>query len=171
MKFYKILYQINHKTPPFYRQVYLNDYIVGKNNYSFAILYSPQSYNDWLLDDEIFQIFIDSTIKQLVVSNYKFLRILMIIEKLDLNLVDCKFKGVNLDELLEYEQFNINKVMDLLEYEDYELMNVTFRTKRQNVITLKSNGVLGIDEGMSEEEMYNIKRLIEFVSFGPVAVL
>ncbi|WP_096271663.1 hypothetical protein [Paucisalibacillus globulus] len=101
MKYLKILYQSNDKTPPFYKQVFLKNYIVGENGYSYAIQYSPQSYNSWLSDEKIFRVFVDSTVKQLIINNYKFLHLIYIQDKLNLTLVDCDFKNIDTDDLLE----------------------------------------------------------------------
>ena len=42
MNFYKILFQPNDKKT-FYKQISLNNVIVGENGYSYGIQYSPQS--------------------------------------------------------------------------------------------------------------------------------
>ncbi|SDJ77820.1 TetR family transcriptional regulator [Salimicrobium halophilum] len=171
MAFYKILYQPNDKNPPFYKQVSLKKIIVGENSYSFAVPYSPQSFSTWLMNDEIYRIILDSTVKQLIMSNHKFLDLILNQDYFDLDLVDCDFENVNVDNLLEGEEFSAEMIITLLQDEDYQMVKLYFRTKSHHMITLKSNGVLGIDTELREEEIVNIKKLISFVSFGPVMLV
>ncbi|WP_096271661.1 TetR family transcriptional regulator [Paucisalibacillus globulus] len=106
--------------------------------------------------------------KQLIINNYKFLHLIYIQDKLNLTLVDCDFKNIDTDDLLEGEKFNSDSIIKLIEDQEYRIMKLYFRTKNHHMVTLKSNGVLGIDSGLSEEERIDIKKLIDFISFGPV---
>lgn len=166
MKFFKILYQMNTKKLPLHKQLYLKDFIIGHSNYSFAIKYSPQSYNQWLSKDDIFRVFIDSTIKQLDISNYKYSEVLKGLENLQLRLVDCEFKNIEIGELLEGEEFALDFIIDILQSEEYELKKVIFRTNLQRMVSLRSNGVLEIDDNMTEAEIQDIKTIIDLLSFG-----
>ncbi|GAA5417412.1 hypothetical protein Pryu01_02475 [Paraliobacillus ryukyuensis] len=167
MKYFKILFQPNEKNPPFYKQVFLKDCIVSKKGYSFAIPYSPQDFNAFLMDDQIYNIFVYSTVKQLMLSNHKYLNLILMQDRFNLSLVDCKFKNYEIEDLLEGEEFNLESIEALLQNQDYEIMQLFFRSKGNHMVTLKSNGVLGIDSGLSEEEYIDVKKLIEFISFGP----
>lgn len=167
MKYYKILFQPSEKHPPFYKQVFLQNCIASKKGYSFAVPYSPQDFNDFLMDDQIFRIFQDSTVKQLIMSNHKFLNLIIQQKKFNLSLIDCTFKDYEIDDLLEGEEFNSESIIALIEAQEYQVVQLYFRSKENHMITLKSNGVLGIDSGLSEEETIDIKNLIEFISFGP----
>lgn len=170
MKFLKILYQPNNKKPPFNKQIYLEDCLVGSKGYSFAIPYSPQTFNNWLADNKTFRIFVDSTVKQLIMNNHKFQVLINMQDKFNLSLVDCDFKSFDTEDLLDGEKFSSASINSLLEYQEYQIRQVYFRTKSSHMITLKSNGVLGIDDELFSEDLVDIKNLIDFISFGPVIV-
>lgn len=88
MNFYKILFQSSKKTIP-YKQLSLdNTALIGKNGYSFGIQYSPESYNTWLMDEKIFEIFVHSSVKQLIMTNYKFLYLINRQDEFNLNIVE-----------------------------------------------------------------------------------
>ncbi|HDR3890151.1 TPA: TetR family transcriptional regulator [Bacillus cereus] len=167
MNFFKILFQPNDKKKPFYKQISLNNVIVGENGYSYGIQYLPQSFNDWLMDDNIYKIFLDSTVKQLIMSNRKFLDLIKEQDRLNLTLVDCKFKNIDIDDVLDGEKFDSEILKSIIEDYEYQIMQVYFRTKNRHMVTLKSNGVLGIDDDLSENEINDIKKLIDFLGFGP----
>lgn len=171
MDFFKILFQPNDKKKPFYKQISLNNVIVGENGYSYGIQYSPQSFNAWLMDDNIYKIFLDSTVKQLMMSNHKFLDLITEQERLNLTLVDCEFKNIDIDDVLDGEEFDLEILKSIIEDDEYQVMQVYFRTKNRHMVTLKSNGVLGIDDDISENEKDDIKKLIDFLGFGPVMLV
>lgn len=171
MIFLKILFQPNVKKKPLYEQIFLKNYIVGESGYSFAIPYSPQSFNTWLMDDQIFRIFIDSTVKQLMLSNHKFLKLINMQGRFNLTLVDCKIKDTDIHDLLEGEDLNSEIIEEVIQENEYSIMQLHFRTQNHYMVTLKSNGVLGIDTELSKEEIMNIKELIDFISFGPVMLV
>ncbi|MDQ4484943.1 TetR family transcriptional regulator [Bacillus cereus] len=171
MNFFKILFQPNDKKKPFYKQISLNNVIVGENGYSYGIQYSPQSFNDWLMDDNIYKIFLESTVKQLIMSNHKFLDLITAQKRLNLTLVDCEFKNIDIEDVLDGEEFDSELLKSVIEDFEYPIMKVYFRTKNRHMVTLKSNGVLGIDDDLSENELDDIKKLIDFLGFGPVMLV
>lgn len=172
MIFFKILFQPSNKFVPLYEQIMLENAIIGENGYSFGIQYSPQTYNDWLMKEEVFKVFVDSSVKQLIMSNYKFSALIERQNLFNLNLVDCKVKNIDIDELLEGEEFN-SELLNVIvkENEEYEIMQVYFRSENQHMVTLKSNGVLGVDGDLTENEIDDIKRLIDFLGLGPLVLV
>ncbi|MGN7312678.1 TetR family transcriptional regulator [Alkalicoccobacillus gibsonii] len=165
MDFFKILYQVNSRNLPFYKQVYLKDCIVGKTGYSYAIPYNPQSFNNWLLDEQTFKIVVKSTVKQLLMSNYKFQEIITNQDDFNLRLVDHKFKSIGIGQILDDLPYS-ESIVDILEDQNYQMSQLYFRTKNQYMLTVKSNGVLGVDDELSEEEVNDLRGLIDFISFG-----
>jgi len=172
MNFYKILFQSSKKTIPLHKQLSLdNTALIGKNEYSVGIQYSPESYNKWLMDEKIFGIFVHSSVKQLIMTNYKFLYLINKQEEFNLNIVDCKLRNIDIDYLLQGE--NIDPVIfnTIMENSEHQIVQVYFRSKEKHMITLKSNGVLGIDNELSDDEINDIKKLIDFLGFGPAVLV
>ncbi|MFD3447138.1 hypothetical protein ACFDTO_21305 [Microbacteriaceae bacterium 4G12] len=172
MNFYKILFQTSKKTIPLHKQVSLgNAVLIGENGYSFGIQYSPESYNTWLMDEKIFEIFVHSSVKQLIMTNYKFLYLINRQGEFNLNIVDCKLENFDIDHLLQGEKIDPEILNTIMENQEYQILQVYFRSKDKHMITLKSNGVLGIDSGLSDDEINDIKKLIDFLAFGPVVLV
>ncbi|MEK4082142.1 TetR family transcriptional regulator [Solibacillus sp. FSL K6-1126] len=172
MNFYKILFQPSKKTIPLHKQLSLDSTVlIGKNEYSFGIQYSPESYNSWLMDEKIFGVFVQNSIKQLLMTNYKFLNLINRQDEFNLKVVDCKLENTDIDYFLQGEKINPETLNFILEDTDYRILQVYFRSRDRHMITLKSNGVLGIDNGLSEEEISDIKKLIDFLGFGPVVLV
>lgn len=171
MKFFKILFQSSKKTIPLYKQVSMDNTLIGVNGYSFGVQYNPESYNTWLMDDNIFKIFVHSSVKQLIMTNHKFLSLIAMQDKFNLNIVDCKLKNIELDYLLHGEKINSEILISAMENQEYQIKEVYFRSKDKHLITLKSNGVLGIDSGLSENDVKDIKKLVDYLSFGPMVIV
>ncbi|MBT2261875.1 TetR family transcriptional regulator [Bacillus safensis] len=171
MNYFKILFQPNDKKKPFHKQLFLDNVIVGENGYSCGVRYSPKSFNDWLMNDNIYKVFLDSTVKQLIMSNQRFLDLIEEQGRLNLTLVDCKFKNIDIDDVLDGEEFDSELLKSVIDSYEYEIMQVYLRTKNRHMVTLKANGVLGIDSDLSEDEVNDIKKLIDFLGFGPVMLV
>lgn len=173
MNFYKILFQSSKKTTPLHKQLSLNNTtLVGENGYSFGIQYSPESYNSWLMDEKIFEIFVHSSVKQLIMTNYKFLNLINRQDEFNLNIVDCKLeKNIDIDYFLQGEKIEPETLNIIMENHEFQILQVYFRSKDKHMITLKSNGVLGVDSELSEDEMNDIKKLIDFLGFGPAVLV
>lgn len=171
MNFFKILFQPRQKTIPLHKQVTLENALIGENGYSFGIQYSPESYNAWLMDEEIFGIFVRSSVKQLIMTNYKFLYLINRQDLFNLSLVDCKFENGDIYELLQGEELEPEILNSIIENQEYRIIQVFFRSKDKHMVSLKSNGVLGVDSGLSDDEIKDIKRLIDFLGFGPVVLV
>ncbi|MBR0622133.1 TetR family transcriptional regulator [Bacillus pumilus] len=144
---------------------------MGENGYSCGVQYSPKSFNDWLMNDNIYKVFLDSTVKQLMMSNQRFLDLIEEQGRLNLNLVDCKLKNIDIDDVLDGEELDSEILRSVIDSYEYQVMQVYFRTKNRHMVTLKANGVLGIDNDLSENEMKDVKKLIDFLGFGPVMLV
>lgn len=173
MNFYKILFQSSKKTIPLYKQISLNNTaLIGNNGYSFGVQYSPESYNTWLMDEKIFEIFVHSAVKQLIMTNYKFLNLINRQDEFGLNMVDCKLENnIDIDYFLQGEKLDSETLNIVMENQEHQILQVYFRSKDKHLVTLKSNGVLGIDSELSEEEINDIKKLIDFLGFGPAVLV
>ncbi|GIN96918.1 hypothetical protein J6TS1_27880 [Siminovitchia terrae] len=171
MNFFKILFQSSKKAIPLHKQVSLDNALVGENGYSYGIQYSPEIYNTWLMDEKIFEIFVQSSVKQLIMTNHKFLYLIKIQDTFNLNIVDCKLENIDIDDLLQGEEIDSEILNDIIEDSELEIKQVYFRSKDKHMVTLKSNGVLGIDSGLSAGEVNDIKKLIDFLGFGPVMLV
>lgn len=170
MNFFKILFQSGKSAMPLYEQIFVGNALIGKNGYSFGIQYSPESYNNWLLEEKIFEIFIQSVVKQLLMTNYKFLSLANRQDSFHLNLVDCKLKNIDIEYLLQGEDISPEILSIILKDQEYQIMQMYFRSRDKHMITLKSNGVLGIDNDLNEDEVNDIKKLIDFLVSGPVVL-
>ncbi len=173
MNFYKILFQSSKKTTNLHKQLSLNNTaLVGKNGYSFGIQYSPESYNTWLMDEKIFEIFVHSSVKQLMMTNYKFLNLINKQDEFNLNIVDCKLENnIDIDNFLQGEKIDPEILNIIINNHELQILQVYFRSKDKHMITLKSNGVLGVDSELSEDEINDIKKLIDFLGFGPAVLV
>lgn len=111
MNFYKILFQSSKKTIPLHKQLSLeNTVLIGKNEYSFRIQYSPESYNSWLMDEKIFGVFIQSSVKQLLMTNYKFLNLIKRQDEFNLKVVDCKLENIDISRLFNVKGGDVQEI-------------------------------------------------------------
>ncbi|MCM3763066.1 hypothetical protein M3212_20275 [Alkalihalobacillus oceani] len=80
-------------------------------------------------------------------------------------------KNIDIDYLLQGEKIDPEILNTIMENQEYQILQVYFRSKDKHMITLKSNGVLGIDSEMSDDEINDIKKLIDFLGFGPAVLV
>lgn len=170
MDFYKILKA--EKSNINFLFNYLNllecKYINGKCINSFAIKYSPESYNALLNDDKLFNIFQDCSVQQLFVTNQKYLAISKYNDFFDFELRDCKFDEDDgdyfLEELGEVSLEDIEYLTDNYHFKIKQIVYITKESKRQ--IILQKNGVIGIDNGLNDIEYDNVLKFIDTLNLG-----
>lgn len=167
MEFYKILYQAEKKNRP-RSPLNQSDIVFGTNQNAFGIRYSPEKYNKLLNDEEVFSFFIENSIKQLLMTNFKFITLINFRSEFQLELIDFKCKNeVDYSDFLK-EDLELNYLGDWIDNYDLEISQVYFRLNNAYLISIKSNGVLGFDSAAYDCENYCIEKLISFLGFGPV---
>lgn len=167
MDFYKILRQQDNIKAPFYKLLEANSYILGNEPSSFAIRYNPEAYNNWLRDEVIFQKYLESSIKQLFVTNQKFITILKNEESFGLELVNCKFDEGPIDNLLyEDVELSVEVIERLLRQKDYRISETVCVTREGNQIRLQKNGVIGVDANLNKDERLNLMSLMDTLNCG-----
>lgn len=167
MDFYKILRQQDNIQAPFYKLLEANSYILGNEPSSFAIRYNPEAYNNLLRDEVIFQNYSKASIKQLLVTNQKFITILKNEDFFGLELVNCEFDEGTIDSLLyEDEELSVEVIEELLRRNDYRISETVCVTREGNQIRLQKNGVIGVDENLNNDEYSNIMNLMDTLNCG-----
>ena len=167
MDFYKILRQQDNIQAPFYKLLEANSYILGNEPSSFAIRDNPEAYNNLLRDEVIFQNYSKASIKQLLVTNQKFITILKNEDFFGLELVNCKFDEGTIDSLLyEDEELSVEVIEELLRRNDYRISETVCVTREGNQIRLQKNGVIGVDENLNNDEYSNIMNLMDTLNCG-----
>ncbi|MCT4462997.1 hypothetical protein EFO40_05845 [Lactococcus cremoris] len=167
MDFYKILRQQDNIKAPFYKLLEANSYILGNEPSSFAIRYNPEAYNNFLRDEVIFQNYLKSSIKQLFVTNQKFITILKNEDFFDLELVNCIFDEGTIDSFLyEDEELSVEVIEELLRRNDYRISEAVCVTREGKQIRLQKNGVIGFDENLNKDEHSNLMNLMDTLNCG-----
>lgn len=167
---YKIIYQKNKTKKNIYKKLNLEDVIVGNIKNSAGVFYTPTCYNKWIDQEEVLKIFKDYDVIQTIVSNEKFKGILKAHKRFNLTITDCEFYGLNsdeLEELLGYEDIDDYTLCELLKREEYKLKKVIFRTKSKSELFVSRNGIIGINEWTKNNDIEDIKLLIDFINIGP----
>ncbi|MDT0050112.1 hypothetical protein QJV38_11915 [Listeria cossartiae subsp. cayugensis] len=171
MLFYKVVLQQNLNSKPLYEKLNRKDFLIGKKNNSFAIPYSPEEFNRWLNQNNIFVFFMRDSIIQALLTNSKFSIIISVSESLKLKLIDCQFENLELDEILEGEDFSVEVIENILCNADYKLNKVTFRSENNQIIAIKRNGVLELDNLILENEFRVVQAVLDLLNFGPEVVI
>lgn len=170
MEFYKILKQKSVKKESFCnmldRQKTL--YITGNYPNSFAIKYSPDTFNDLLNDSSIFREYNSKSIQQLFVTNQKFLAILKREDFFRMSIEKCLFvEDSHSIYLEEYDELSWETVEDVVDRYEFKIKEVSFVTKdSKRKIILQKSGVIGIDSGLTEPEKFRLLKLIDTLNFG-----
>lgn len=168
MNFYKILRQQNKKESAFYETLDKNNYIVGNFAPSFAVKYTPETYNSLLANDNVFNEYSKKGIKQLFVTNQKFIAIMKKEKLFNLKAIDCKFVEGSIDDFLDEDEFELSETIEYLVDEfEYTVKEITYITEKSNkYCILQKNGVIGFDSGLSTSEYSDILKLIDTLNLG-----
>lgn len=172
MKFYKIFRQkeAKNKKEFFYSLLETTkyEYITGIYSNSFAIKYDPETFNQLLDSNATFKEYNEKLVQQLFVTNQKFLILLSYIDSFDMEMQSCTFVEDKNDEYLnEYDEFSpeiINNIVQQYSFNIKEISLLTLKSKRK--IILQKNGVIGIDNGLTELEYQQVLKLIDTLNFG-----
>lgn len=169
MKSYKILYQENqHKNFSPYLQKENIDYIKGRINGSFAIQYNPQKLNSLLNKKDFFDKWVEYGIKQTIVTDQKFAFLILNLDKLGIEFLECKTNYDENREVICDEDNNISRelLINLVEDKHQSILNATFLSIiNKNKIKLTQNGVLYFNKNTEE-----IKTFIDIVNVGNEAL-
>lgn len=171
MEYFKILTQSKYNAEEFsvkYKAKFKR-IIFGKSGNSFGISYTPNDYSKLLAEDEIFHIFVKESIKQLLMNNWRFARLLEFSCELQISVVDCTIKDIKLEEILEDDVFGKDFLLDYLSDNENEITKMKFRTKEKYLVTIMNNGVIGVDEELIDSNDHIVSRLLDFVSYGKVS--
>ncbi|ETT82250.1 hypothetical protein MKZ08_06705 [Viridibacillus sp. FSL R5-0477] len=170
MKFYKILRQRKIKEENFCNLLDIQkyDYFTGNYPNSFAIKYNPDTYNQLLNNDVVFRAYKSRFIQQLFVTNQKFLAILNYSNFFNMEMAACLFveddNGIYLEE---YDEISLESVEDVVGRYGFNIKEVTFITNdSKKSIVLQKNGIIGIDDGLTDSENSKLLNLIDTLNFG-----
>lgn len=170
MQFYKILRQREMKKESFCNLLDMQKYDYVKGNYpnSFAIKYNPDSFNQLLNNSMTFREYQSRSIQQLFVTNQKFLAILNYSDYFNMKMADCLFiEDHNSLYLEEYDELSSESVEDVVGRYGFHIKEVTFITNdSKRKIVLQKNGVIGIDNGLTESEHSKLLKFIDTLNFG-----
>lgn len=170
MEYFKILTHTKNSPEEFSDKykIKFKRMIFGKSGCSFGISYTPNGYSKLLGEEEMFSLFVKESIKQLLMNNWRFEKLLEFSKELQINVVDCTFKDMELDEILDDDILETEFLLNYLAENEKEIIKMKFRTKEQYLVTIMNNGVIGIDEELIESNDTLVSRLIDFVSYGKV---
>lgn len=170
MQFYKILRQRKLKEESFCKLLDMKnyDYMTGNSSNSFAIKYNPETYNQLLNDNAIFREFKSRAIQQLFVTNQKYLAILNYNDFFNMEMVECLFiEDENNMYLEELDELSLESVKYIVDRYGLNIKEVTYRTNEsKRFIVLQKNGVIGIDNGLTNSEYQKLLNLIDTLNFG-----
>lgn len=170
MQFYKILRQREIKKESFCNLLDMQkyNYITGNYPNSFAIKYNPDIFNQLLNNSTIFREYKSRSIQQLFVTNQKFLTILNYSDFFNMKMAACLFvEDDNSMYLEEYDELSSESVEDVVDRHGFNIKEVTFMTNdSKRKIVLQKNGVIGIDNGLTESEYSKIPKFIDTLNFG-----
>lgn len=171
MKFYKVLQQKNQNKPPltsfdFFQFEYNKEVIQGGKKFSLAIEYTPNDYYDMLQDNHIFSIYLEKNISQVIMNNFKFIHLINFTENLGIHISDIKFD--NIPELDDNFSFDPDSIREFLISYDLQISQITFLSLRHEMITVKSNGVVGFDEELIEDNAPLTRSMIDFLNYGSI---
>lgn len=169
MEYFKVLTQTKFNTVSFSKKCNFSNLIIGKSGYSFGIKYSPNEYKKMLSNDHIFNLFIDFSVKQLMMNNWKFINLIESSNDLKIKLVDCNFVNSELDDVIDDEDIDFTDTADicyLLEDENLEISKLHFRTSESYMLIVMNNGVIGIDDELLNSEHETVANILDFLSYG-----
>lgn len=182
MDFYKLFQQKNVESKPIYQISQLMNYFTflsGKTTYSFGIKYSPNDYNRLLSNNDIFYYFMKSNVTQLMMTDMKFSDLIKVLPMLHLRLVDVKFDidVSNEDDDLQnaihdgsVEDIYI-ELTNLIDHFHISIKEFTLRDTNNNMIKIKSNGVIGLDRPLVVNSEKSISSdLIDYLNYGLVTI-
>ncbi|NKD38687.1 hypothetical protein HED42_11115 [Enterococcus casseliflavus] len=170
MEFFKVLTQTNFNTDSFSKKRNISKMIVGNSGYSFALKYSPNEYQTLLSDENFYNFLIELSVKQLLMSNWKFIQLTSFAKDLKIELVDCELIDDDIGNYLQEEDFDFSLFLQLVSEYDFRISKLFFRTTNQYMIVIMNNGVIGLDEEILDREYEIIAQLLDFLSYGKVIV-
>ncbi|MGL9728968.1 hypothetical protein [Enterococcus sp. DIV0756] len=170
MEFFKVLTQTNFNTSSFSKKHNISKMIVGNSGYSFALKYSPNEYQALLSDEDFYNFLIEMSIKQLLMSNWKFIQLAISAKNLRIELVDCELFDDDIGNYLQEEDFDFSLFLQLISEYDFRISKLFFRTNSQCMIVIMNNGVIGLDEEILDKEYEIIAQLLDFLSYGKVII-
>ncbi|PEF41616.1 hypothetical protein CON84_00615 [Bacillus sp. AFS094228] len=170
MQFYKILRQREVKGESFCNLLDIQkyNYITGNYPNSFAIKYNPDTFNQLLNNSAIFREYKSRFIQQLFVTNQKFLAILNYSDFFNMKMAACLFvEDDNSMYLEEYDELSTEIIEDVVDRFGFHIKEITFLTNdSKREIVLQKNGVIGIDNGLTESEYSKLLKFIDTLNFG-----
>lgn len=169
MHFYKVFKQMKNNQSAFYELLNTDQYkcLKGNNPSSFAISYNPEKFNRFLQDNELFREFNRRSVKQLFVTNQKFIAILKNEDFFDLKVIDCQFDEGEIDELCYDDDITAELIEDIICRYSYTIKQLTYRTNsRKSQLIIQKNGVIGFDNQFSDIEYSHLFKLIDTLNLG-----
>ncbi|EMF0559525.1 TPA: hypothetical protein ACNKJ7_001970 [Enterococcus faecium] len=166
MEYFKVLTQTKFNTVSFSKKYNFSKLITGKSGYSFGVKYSPNEYKEMLSNDYIFNLFIDFSVKQLMMNNWKFINLIKSANDLKIKLVDCEFVDIELHDVMSDEDMDITDISYILENDSFEISKLYFRTSDLYMLIVMNNGVIGIDEELLKSEHETVSNILDFLSYG-----
>ncbi|NTL63928.1 hypothetical protein HQ703_09385 [Enterococcus faecium] len=119
-----------------------------------------------LSNDYIFNLFIDFSVKQLMMNNWKFINLIKSANDLKIKLVDCEFVDIELHDVMSDEDMDITDISYILENDSFEISKLYFRTSDLYMLIVMNNGVIGIDEELLKSEHETVSNILDFLSYG-----
>lgn len=170
MEYFKILTH-NKRNIDYLSDVIEDDkVIVSKSGGAFGISYDPNEYSKFLKNEEVLNLFIKKSVKQLLMNNWRYEELLKFSKKLQLNLIDCTLKNIELYEILDDEELNTDFLLEYISEKNIEITKMKFRTAdlKKYLVIVMNNGVIGIDDELLIKNYSVVPKLLDFVSYGKV---
>ncbi len=170
MHFYKVFKQMKSNQSAFCELLNTDQYdcLKGNNSSSFAISYNPEKFNKLLQDNEIFREFNRRSVKQLFVTNQKFIAILKNEDFFDLRVIDCQFdEGEIEDFCYDDDSITADLIEDIICRYNLTIKQLTYITNSRNKqLIIQKNGVIGFDSGLTDIEYSHLFKLIDTLNLG-----
>lgn len=170
MKFFKLMLHSHeiHTQEDFEKQYCLKfkSMIFSKSGYSFGFSYSPNEYQEFTRDENNIRIIIDNSIKQQLITNWIFYKLVDNLDEFGLKLVDCKIFDADFEDIVENLDELIYKFQSIFVDGEYRLKELTLKTSDYYQIVIMRNGVIGVDEEVVHSKSILLQKLIDFLGYG-----
>lgn len=172
MKSYKIFKQGNKSEISISKLFEDNnfDVIYGKDQYSFAVFYSPIDLMKFFKKENVIDKFAQKAVTQLIVTNQKFLFILNFLHEYDLRILNCEFDEMNIDfEDIFGETINYINIKEIIRTNNFNIKRMSFRRNSDNgLVYINKNGVVIFDDSY-DFEINTLPKMIDSFNYGLVA--